>query len=226
LQQRQSNTNELPTHIRTLAQPMQTLKHITRRDGSYGMQTALVCDSDDGFREEIKEFLPSLGYSTVLLCTTRGDALALAVEQLPQLVVLEAAPPICGLKLATTLRNHIDTKILLTVCASDLPLLKQADNAKIDAFLARPATRSQLPLAVELALRTAQQVTCLQTLLEQTKNALQERKIIERAKGLLMEKEQLSEELAYRRLRNQAMARRVSMTVLAEEMISSATKKR
>jgi len=41
-----------------------------------------------------------------------------------------------------------------------------------------------------------------------------------------MEKEQLSEELAYRRLRNQAMARRVSMTVLAEEMISSATKKR
>lgn len=190
------------------------------------MQTALVCDSDDGFREEIKEVLPGLGYSNVLLCTTRGDALALAVEQLPQLVVLEAAPPICGLKLATTLRNHINTKILLTVCASDLPLLKQADSAKIDAFLARPSTLPELPLAVELALRTAQQVTCLQTLLEQTKNALQERKAIERAKGLLMEKEQLSEELAYRRMRNQAMARRVSMAALAEEMISPTTKNR
>ena len=189
------------------------------------MHTALVCDSDSVFQEQLKSTLLELGCCTVLLCTSRDEALALAVEHLPQLAVLEAAAPIHGLTLAATLQKHLAIMTLLTITPSDRPLLKQATMNRIDAFLTKPSLPSELPLAVELALYTAQRCAGLQTMLEQTKTALTERKNIERAKGLLMAREQLSEEQAYRRMRSQAMARRLSMAALAEELISS-TKKR
>lgn len=190
------------------------------------MHTALVCDSDNAFREQLKNSLLELGCSTVLLCDRRDEALALAVEHLPQLAVLEAAAPIHGLTLAATLHNHLEIMTLLTVRPSDRPLLKQATINRIDAFLAKPSHPAELALALELALHTARCFAGLQTQLQAAQRALLERKQIERAKGLLMAREHLTEEQAYRRMRSQAMAHRVSMAALAEEMISSTTKSR
>ena len=112
------------------------------------MHTALVCDSDNAFREQLKAALLKLGFRTVLLCSSRDEALELAVEHLPQLTVLEAAAPIQGLTLAATLQNHLATMTLLTVTPGDRPLLKQAATHQIDGFLAKPSLPSELPLAV------------------------------------------------------------------------------
>lgn len=184
------------------------------------MHTALVCDSDNVFREHLQATLLGLGFRTVLLCTSRDEALALAVEHLPQLAVLEAAAPIHGLTLAAALQSHLETVTLLTVSPGDQPLLKQATTHVIDAFLAKPALLPELTLSVELALLTAQRSAGLKTELQATQRALWERKQIEQAKGLLMLRERLTEEQAYRRMRSQAMARRISIAALAEELIS------
>jgi len=190
------------------------------------MHTALVCDSDNVFRGQLKATLLELGFRTVLLCSSRDEALALTVEHLPQLAVLEAAAPIQGLTLAARLQNHLAIMTLLMVRPADRPLLKQADTDQIDAFLAKPSLPSELPLAVELALLTVQQCAGLKTELQATQRALRERKQIEQAKGLLMLRERLTEEQAYRRMRSQAMARRISMAALAEELINSTTNNR
>ena len=190
------------------------------------MRTVLVCDSDNDFREGLKCHLSGLGFSTVLLCATRETALELSIEHVPALVIIEAAAPIDGLTLAKRLRDQVDTLILLTVQTADQPLLKQAATTGIDAFLAKPSHPSEVMMALELALHTARRFAGLQEQLQAAQRTLLERKQIERAKGLLMAREQLTEEQAYHRMRSQAMASRVSMALLAEEMISSTTKKR
>lgn len=190
------------------------------------MRTALVCDRDSRIREGLKLALQHLAIRNVLTCNQRDNALELALDHRPELVILEAAAPVAGHELATTIKSQSRPLVVLLVSQQELTLVKQAPLHQIDAFLAKPLPAQENTVSVELAILTAQRMATARNALEASETALRHRKEIERAKGLLMAREQLSEEQAYQRMRSQAMARRVSMAVLAEELINSATKNR
>lgn len=184
------------------------------------MHTALVCDRDIRTRESLKAALLQLGISEVLVCNQRDNALELAVDHRPQLILLEAALPVAGLELAAAIRAQLSPLLVLLVEQGAQELLKKADTNQIDAFLAKPLQTAELPLTVELAIRTAQRAADLRDACETAQTALKQRKQIEKAKGLLMDRERMGEEQAFRKMRSLAMARRVTLARLAEEIIS------
>ncbi len=188
------------------------------------MPCALICHTDIRIREQLKKHLPGIGYQQVLACNQRDNALELAIDHHPDLMLLEAAAPISGSKLAASIRKIITAATILLVRTDEQEHLKQAINDQIDAFLTTPFPLSDSTVALELAIRSATRTAALRQELELTKAKLQDRKIIERAKGLLMEMYRISEDAAFRMLRSQSMARRLSMAALAEEYVRTGTR--
>ncbi len=183
------------------------------------MHSALVCDKSCKTQEEIKSVLLTLGLRNVMTCNQRDNALELAADHQPDLVVLEAAHPVDGLTLVRELAAAGTMPTILLVTPEDRALVKQATPAPVAAFLAKPLPRPDATLALELAIHTACQIARLNKELAAATSALTQRKAIERAKGLLMEHEGLNEEQTYRRMRSQAMTRRISMAQLAQEIL-------
>jgi response regulator NasT len=183
------------------------------------MHTALVCDRDIRTRESLKAALLQLGISEVLVCNQRDNALELAHDHRPDLLIVEAALPLDGLQLITTIRAQYAPLVVLLLEQGGLKLLKQATEGLIDAFLAKPLPAAGLVLTIELALHAGQQMARLRDSCETAQTALKQRKQIEKAKGLLMDREQMGEEQAFKKMRSLAMARRVTLTRLAEEII-------
>jgi two-component system, response regulator PdtaR len=184
------------------------------------MHTALVCDKDSRIRGNIEEALHTLGLHAVFACNQRDNALELAFDHQPDLIVLEAAPPVSGLDLAITIRKKIPALAILVLKQGDESLLKQATTAQIDAFLYKPLQQPDLLFTLELTIHTARQVATLRAELITTQTALSQRKVIEKAKGLLMERERISEDAAFRMMRGQSMARRINMATLADELLT------
>ena len=186
------------------------------------MHTALVCDRDIRTRESLKAALQQLGINRVLLCNQRDNALELAVDHRPTLLFLEAALPVAGLELAASLQTQLTSLVVLLVTTGDRELLKQASSAAIDSFLAKPLQQQDMALAVELAIRSAQENAQLRKELETAQTALKQRKQIEKAKGLLMDQERINEDQAFKKMRSLAMTRRITLAQLAEQIIRGA----
>lgn len=93
------------------------------------MHTALVCDRDIRTRESLKAALLQLGISKVLLCNQRDNALELALDHRPELLIVEAAQPMDGLELTTTIKTQYAPLVLLLVEQGGQELLKQAPAA-------------------------------------------------------------------------------------------------
>jgi response regulator NasT len=189
------------------------------------MHTALVCDTDSGIRETLAAALHARGLRNVLVCSNRDTALKLALDHHPDLVLLEAAPPVNGSDLVMMIRTqHPVMAILLLDDQVDDALFKQAASIPIDSFLTRTLCLPNPGSTVELAIRTAQLVAGLRSELAKARSDLDQRKIIEKAKGLLMERRNISEDAAFTLMRSQSMARRISMAKLAEELITGNTR--
>jgi len=189
------------------------------------MHTALVCDTDSGIRETLAAVLHARGLRNVLVCSNRDTALKLALDHHPDVVLLEAAPPVNGADLVMMIRKqHPVMAILLLDDQVDDALFKQAGSIPIDSFLTRTLCQPNPGSTVELALRTAQLVSGLRSELAKAQNNLDQRKIIEKAKGLLMERRDISEDAAFTLMRSQSMTRRISMAKLAEELITGSAR--
>jgi len=184
------------------------------------MHTALVCSKDARIREKIESALYSLGLREVWVCNQRDNALELAFDHHPDLFLLEAAPPIHGAELAALIRkNHPAGSMLLLIDTVGEELFKQAASNRIDAFLDTTHSIDSLAYSLKLALGTAKLVSGLRSELDKARSDLVHRKMIERAKGMLMVRENLTEEQAYQKMRNRSMSQRISMSRLAEELL-------
>ncbi len=183
------------------------------------MYKALVCDNDLSILNSISNSLQMLGISDVKLCSQPRTALELSTVCCPDIIFIEAAPPINGIDLAEAIRKNSPALIILLLGNFDEKLVKQAIASQIDSFLAKTAIAKDPASAVRISIANARLAAVLRNKLEKVERTLAERKTIERAKGIIMLKEKLSEEEAYRRMRNHSMSQRTSMVKLAEEIL-------
>ncbi len=179
------------------------------------MKTALICDRDSSVLEALQRVMPQWGIGRFLLCDRRDDARQLALDHTPDLLLLEAALPVAGLELARELTDAVTAAVILLMEPEGSQLVKKAVEAPAAAFLTKPFSEA----ALYYALITAQRLAGLSDELARARTGLAQRKDIERAKGLVMTREGLSEEQAYRRMRSQAMSRRISLARLARELL-------
>ncbi|WP_126427839.1 ANTAR domain-containing response regulator [Brevibacillus marinus] len=181
--------------------------------------TIVVVDDEPIIRMDIREILEH-EYRVVAEGKNGEEAVALAHKHKPDLMIMDVKMPVLnGIKATTIIRKFSDCSVLLLTAYSHKELVQEARQAGVTAYLVKPVTEEDLIPAVEIALNQRDQLTSLKRDIENMKRKIEERKVIERAKGKLMDQFSLSEPEAYRWIRQESMNRRISMIQLAEELL-------
>jgi response regulator NasT len=164
--------------------------------------------------------LENLGYEVVAEAGDGKQAVELAVEHRPDICILDVKMPVMdGIEAVTQItEDNIAPTILLTAY-SDKELVDRAKSAGVFAYLVKPFKPSDLPPAIEVARSRFEQNAQLNKEVNSLQEKLQARKVIEQAKGFLMQDLNLSESEAYRRIQVQSMNLRKTMKEVAEAIV-------
>lgn len=184
------------------------------------MKTVLICDDEPLIRMSLKAMLMDLGFEDVLECGDGKSAVEMAMASFPDMAVLDVAMPIMdGITAAKEIKKKLKIPIMLLTNCFDAQTAKRAAESGIAAFLTKPLREQDLIPAIEIALAHTEQVEDLKEKIEDLKETIENRKVIEKAKGTLMEKQRLSEADAYRAMQKLAMDKRKSLRQVADGIL-------
>ena len=180
----------------------------------------IIADDESIIRMDLREMLTHLGYEVAGEAADGRTALELAVKLRPDLVILDIKMPVMdGIEAARQLaEEHIAPVILLTAY-SERQLVERAKVAGVAGYLVKPFRESELSPAIELAMVHFDELRRLEGEVDELKDALETRKLVERAKGILMEVHGLKEAEAFGRMRRASMDHRKSMREIAEAIL-------
>ncbi|MGI8923966.1 MAG: ANTAR domain-containing response regulator [Fimbriimonadales bacterium] len=184
----------------------------------------LVADDDPIIRLDLKQMLQNLDYEVVAEAGDGQEALDLAMSVRPDICVLDIKMPIKdGITVVSELvEGQIAPAILLTAY-SDRELIDRAKEAGAFAYLVKPFKPNDLPPAIEVAVSRYRQNQDLTGQIESLSERLETRKLVEKAKSVLIEKQGLNESEAYRRMQQSSMNTRKSMKEVAEAILLTET---
>lgn len=185
------------------------------------MPTRVVIAEDEAIiRLDLKETLQEEGYEVVGE-TGRGDeAVDLVRELEPDLAILDVKMPgLDGLSAAREISVEKKSAVLILTAFSQRDLIEQARDAGALAYLVKPFQRSELIPAVEIALGRHREMRALHDQTQSLEDQLETRKLVDRAKGVLMDKHDLSESEAFDWIQRKAMNDRVKARDVAEQVI-------
>jgi response regulator NasT len=183
--------------------------------------TRVVIAEDEAIiRLDLKETLLEEGYEVVGE-TGRGDeAVQLVRDLAPDLAILDIKMPgLDGLAAAREISGDRTSAVLILTAFSQRDLIEQARDAGALAYLVKPFQRSELIPAVEVALGRFREIQALFDQNSSLEDQLETRKLVDRAKGLLMDEHGMSEADAFSWVQKRAMQDRKTMKAVAEEII-------
>jgi two-component system, response regulator PdtaR len=186
------------------------------------VSTRVVIAEDEAIiRLDLKETLEEEGYEVVGE-TGRGDeAVRLVRELAPDLAILDIKMPgLDGLAAAREISSDRQSAVLILTAFSQRDLIEQARDAGALAYLVKPFQRSELIPAVEVALGRFREMQALFDQNSSLEDQLETRKVVDRAKGLLMDDHGLSEADAFTWIQKRAMQDRRTMRAVAEQVIA------
>jgi two-component system, response regulator PdtaR len=184
-------------------------------------QTRVVIAEDEAIiRLDLKELLEEEGYAVVGE-TGRGDEAIELVRQLdPDLVILDIKMPgLDGLSAARHVAGERMAAVLILTAFSQRELVEQARDAGALAYLVKPFQKSDLIPAIEIALGRFAEMAALEQEVGGLQERLEARKVVDRAKGRLMDGTGMSEHDAWRFLQQQAMANRLKIADIARRVV-------
>jgi len=184
--------------------------------------TRIVIAEDEAIiRLDLKETLEEEGYEVVGE-TGRGDeAVALVKSLEPDVAILDIKMPgLDGLSAAREITAERRAAVLILTAFSQRDLIEQARDAGALAYLVKPFQRSELIPAVEVAIGRFRELKALAEQASSLEEQLETRKIVDRAKGSLMDGHQLSEGDAFSFIQRTAMRERVTMKAVAEQILA------
>jgi len=181
----------------------------------------VIAEDEAIIRLDLKESLEAEGYA-VIGETGRGDEAIDLVRMLePELVILDIKMPgMNGIDAAKIISDEGLAAVILLTAFSQQDLIQEASNAGVLAYLVKPFQRSDLVPSIELALGRFKEISNLKQETEMLRQSLETRKLVDRAKGLLIDNYGLKESDAYRYLQKKAMEDRTTMKAVAEDILS------
>ncbi len=181
----------------------------------------VIAEDEAIIRLDLKETLEEEGYEVVGE-TGRGDeAVALVKEREPDLVILDIKMPgLDGLAAAREISADRRAAVLILTAFSQRDLIERARDAGALAYLVKPFQKSELIPAVEVALGRFQEMRALQDEKLSLEEQLATRKVVDRAKGRLMDNHGLSEHDAFRFIQKTAMDTRRTLRAVADDVIA------
>ena len=180
----------------------------------------IVADDESIVRMDLREMLESLGYLVVGEAGDGESALHLSRELKPDIVVMDIKMPgMDGIEAGRILTEERIAPVLLLTAYSQQDLVERAKEAGVMAYIVKPFHEADLAPAIEVALQRWDEFRSLEKEVEDLKEALETRKLVDRAKGILMDSQGLSEADAFRRIQKTSMDQRKPMKEVAEAIV-------
>lgn len=180
----------------------------------------MIAEDEALIRLDLKEMLEEDGYAVVGEAGDGEAAVKLALEQRPDLVILDVKMPILdGISAAEQIVSQRIAPCLILTAFSQRDLVERARDAGAMAYLVKPFTKSDLVPAIEMAVSRHEEIAALEREVGTLSERLETRKLVERAKGRLMEQHGWSEPQAFRWIQKASMDRRLSMRQVAQIVV-------
>lgn len=180
----------------------------------------LIADDDPIIRLDLKQMLENLGYQVVAEAEDGQSAIDLAKSVVPDVCLLDVKMPVLdGIHVATALAEGGVAPVVLLTAYSDAELIVRAKEAGVFGYLTKPFKPSDLSPAIEVARSRFEQNQQLAKEVATLQDRLEARKLVERAKSALIERDGITEAEAYRRIQTQSMNQRLSMREVAEAIL-------
>lgn len=179
----------------------------------------LVAEDEALIRMDLVEMLQEAGYSVCAEATNGEEAIALATQHQPDLCILDVKMPVLdGISAAEKIISI--APVLMLTAFSQRELVERARDAGVMAYVVKPFSIGDLVPAIEIAMSRHQQMRSLADEVADLAERLETRKVIDRAKGILMKALNLSEPEAFTWIQRAAMDRRLTMKEVAQAVIS------
>ncbi|MFD5825769.1 ANTAR domain-containing response regulator [Lentzea sp. NPDC060358] len=182
----------------------------------------LVAEDEALIRLDLVEMLREEGYDVAGEAADGEEAIKLASELDPDLVILDVKmPKVDGIEAAQHIAGNRIAPVVILTAFSQRDLVERARDAGAMAYLVKPFAKRDLVPAIELAISRFTELAALEQEVAGLTERLETRKVVERAKGVLMTKQGLSEPEAFRWVQRTAMDRRTTMKAVAEAVIEN-----
>jgi two-component system, response regulator PdtaR len=184
----------------------------------------LIAEDEAIIRLDLKEMLEEEGFDVVGEASDGEAAVRLARERSPDLVIMDIKMPgMDGLTAAERIVSDGIAAVLILTAFSQRDLVHRAAEAGAIGYLVKPFQKSDLVPAIEIALARHAELAAVKKESRSLSEQLETRKLVDRAKGKLMDDQKLSEAEAFRSIQKRAMDERRSMRAVAEEVLGLTT---
>lgn len=184
-------------------------------------RTVVVAEDEALIRLDIVEILKDQGFTVVAEADNGERAVELAREHRPDLVLMDVKMPVMdGISAAELISKEQLAPVVLLTAFSQKELVDCATEAGAMAYVVKPFTPNDLIPAIEVAISRYEQIKALQSEVSSIKEQFETRKVVDRAKSLLITKMGLTEPEAFRWIQKTSMDRRLSMREVAETIVA------
>jgi AmiR/NasT family two-component response regulator len=180
----------------------------------------VIAEDEALIRLDLKEMLEEDGYAVVGEAGDGETAVKQAMELRPDLVILDVKMPVLdGISAAERIVSERIAPCLILTAFSQRDLVERARDAGAMAYLVKPFTKGDLVPAIEMAVSRHEEIAALEKEVSTLSDRLETRKLVERAKGLLMAQHGWTEPQAFRWIQKASMDRRMSMRQMAQLVV-------
>jgi len=182
----------------------------------------LVAEDETIIRLDLKEMLGRAGYDVCAEARDGEEAVRLARAERPDLAIMDVKmPKLDGIEAARRILDERPIPIVMLTAYGQDELVSRAVEAGVFGYLVKPFREQDLLPAITTARARHEELAAVREEAESLAEALAARKVIERAKGLLMEKEKISEQDAFARLRRASQSSGRPLKVIAEAVVAT-----
>ena len=185
----------------------------------------LIVDDESLIRMDLRDIIESCGHEVVAEGTNGVEALALCKKHKPDIILMDVKmPELDGIEAARQIGFHHEAPVVLLTSYSQQDLIDKARDSGVYGYLIKPVREEQLVPSLEMALGRFKSDAQLREKMAELEQSLEDRKIIQKGTGILMELYSISEAEAYNRIRTLSMNKQISIIETCNLIIKQSNK--
>ena len=185
----------------------------------------LIVDDESLIRMDLRDIIESCGHEVVAEGTNGVEALALCKKHKPDIILMDVKmPELDGIEAARQIGFHHEAPVVLLTSYSQQDLIDKARDSGVYGYLIKPVRDEQLVPTLEMALGRYKSDAQLREKMAELEQSLEDRKIIQKGTGILMELYSISEVEAYNRIRTLSMNKQISIIETCNLIIKQSNK--